>query len=456
MSTDLHPTVAPEATDAPATRGRRSVTTVIAVSLATGAAAALALTLGVFAGATESVITGAALLAFGIGWGLLAALSGRLTTQPQRWATVPAVAMSSTGISLLVTTPGDAALERISWVWPPVAMALAVWMFTQIRRSLAGRGRWLLTPVVVLLGVASVGATYENVSLVRDQGTYAAPGRLVEVNGHRLHLDCHGQGGPTVVLVNGMGGVSGSWARVTDQLGATTRVCAYDRAGQGWSEDADSPQDGVAAADDLHALLAAAGEHGPYVLAGHSTGGTYSLTYAARYPEQVAGMVLLDSSSPRQATDIPSFAGEYAVMRRGVALLPSLTRLGIGRLAASVTGSHLPAPAADRVTAVTSTAHAARNVRDEQSVVLDVFRQARALTTFPHPLVVLTASESLEDAGWAAAQERFEHLSTDDVHRVVDASHLGLLEDERPATESARAIHEVVTAVRTGSPLAQQ
>ena len=455
MSTDLHPTVHPEGNDAPARPRTRSVTTVIAVSLAAGAASALALTLGVFAGATESVITGAALLAFGVGWGLLAVLSGRLTTQPQRWATVPAVAMTLSGLGLLVTTPGDAALERISWVWPPVVLALAVWMFTRIRRSLVGRGRWLLTPVVVLLGVTSVGATYENVSLVRDEGTYAAPGRLIEVNGHRLHLDCHGSGGPTVVLANGLGEVSGSWARVTDQLGATTRVCAYDRAGQGWSEDAESPQDGVAAADDLHSLLAAAGEPGPYVLVGHSTGGTYALTYAARYPGQVAGLVLLDSSSPRQVTDVPSFAGEYAVMRRSVALLPSLGRLGLGRLMGAVTGSHLPTSAADRVAAVTSTAHAARNLRDEQSVVLDVFRQARALTTFPHPLAVLTASESLENPGWAAAQERFERLSTDHTHRVVDASHTGLLEDERPAVESARAINEVVVAVRTGSHLDQ-
>ena len=456
MSTDLHPTDHPEATDAPAAPGTRSVTTVIAGSLSAGAAAALVLTLGVFPGATESVITGTALLAFGFGWALLAVLSGRLTDQPQRWATVPAVAMALSGLGLLVTSPGDAALERISWVWPPMALALAIWMFAQVRRSLVGRGRWLLTPVVVLLGVASVAATYENVSLVRDQGTYAAPGRLIEVNGHRLHLDCHGRGGPTVVLANGLGEVSDSWARVTEQLGTTTRVCAYDRAGQGWSEDAESPQDGVAAAADLHALLAAAGETGPYVLAGHSTGGTYALTYAAHYPGQVAGLVLLDSSSPRQVTDIPSFAGEYAVMRRGVALLPSLGRLGSGRLLSAVTGSRLPSPAADRVDAVTSTARAARNLRDEQSVILDVFTQARALTTFPHPLVVLTATEYLEKPGWRTAQERFEHLSTDHAHRVVDATHLGLLEDERPAAESARAIREVVTAVRTGSQLNQQ
>ena len=115
-----------------------------------------------------------------------------------------------------------------------------------------------------------------------------------------------------MVLFNGLGEFSASWARVVDQVGDDTRVCAYDRAGQGWSEDVDEPQDGVTAAADLHALLDAAGEHGPYVLVGHSIGGTYALTYAAQYPEQVAGMVLLDSSSPRQFTAMPDYPFQYA------------------------------------------------------------------------------------------------------------------------------------------------
>ena len=133
------------------------------------------------------------------------------------------------------------------------------------------------------------------------------------------------------MLFNGLGEISASWARIAGPVAETTRVCAYDRAGQGWSEDAEHPQDGVAAAKDLHTLLAAAGETGPFVLVGHSTGGTYAMTYAARYPEQVAGMVLLDSSSPEQLTRIPAYAGQYAVMRRGLALLPTLARLGLGR-----------------------------------------------------------------------------------------------------------------------------
>ena len=184
-------------------------------------------------------------------------------------------------------------------------LALAAWMFIQTRHSLPRASRWVLTPVIAVLALAALGGTYANITLARDQDSYAAPGKTYDVGGHRLHLDCRGHGGPTVVLFNGLGEISASWARITGPVADTGRVCAYDRAGQGWSDDARHPQDGVAAAKDLHDLLAAAGETGPYVLVGHSTGGTYALNYAARYDDEVAGMVLLDSSSPEQLPGCP-------------------------------------------------------------------------------------------------------------------------------------------------------
>jgi pimeloyl-ACP methyl ester carboxylesterase len=450
MSVDIHHTVQPD-TAAPATPKSGPVARIIAGSLAVGVAAALVLTLVVFAGGTESVITGSVLIAFGLGWALIAALTSRYTNTPQRWALVPAAAMGSTGFALLALTPGNDALTRLNWVWPPVVLVLAVWMFVQMRRSLPRRARWLLTPVIGVLGLASVGATYENVTFTHDQVTYTAPGQTYDVGGHRLHLDCRGHAGPTLVLFNGLGEISASWARIAGPMAETTRVCAYDRAGQGWSEAAQHPQDGVAAAKDLHNLLAAAGESGPFVLVGHSTGGTYAMTYASRYPDQVAGLVLLDSSSPEQLTKIPSYAGQYAVMRRGLALLPTLNRLGLGRV---LPGSHLPAPAADRVRALTSTASAARNGRDELSVILDVFAQAQALTTLTDlPLAVLTASDNLTNPGWSDAQAQLAALSTNHVHRTVHSTHAGLLEDQDPAAEAVRAITEVISSVRTGAPL---
>jgi hypothetical protein len=89
----------------------------------------------VFAGAAEHVITGSALLAFAFGWAMLAVLSTRLTSQPQRWTLVPAALMAVTGLGLLVLAPGNGALAAADWVWPPMLLVLAVWMGVQLRRT---------------------------------------------------------------------------------------------------------------------------------------------------------------------------------------------------------------------------------------------------------------------------------------------------------------------------------
>ena len=207
-----------------------------------------------------------------------------------------------------------------------------------------------------------------------------------------------------------------SWARILDGVAPTTRVCAYDRAGQGWSDDVEHPQDGIAAAEDLHALLAAAGETGPFVLVGHSIGGPYAMTYADHYADEVAGMVLLDSTSPEQFTAIPSYPTQYAMMRRAYGVMPTLARLGLG---VALAGSHLPADDAAPVDAMSATPRAGRNARDELSMLPVVFEQARALTTLgDRPLVVLTSAENAATpmAG-PQAQEHMAALSSDAVTR---------------------------------------
>jgi pimeloyl-ACP methyl ester carboxylesterase len=377
----------------------------------------------------------------------------RLTDRPQRWATVPAVAMSSTGLGLMVAAPANDTLTSLTWVWPPALLALVVWVTVQVRRDLTGLGRWLIAPVLGILAVASVGALAQNVATMRNEEAFSAPGTLYSVGDHRLHLSCRGKSGPTVVLISGIGGVSDSWVNVTDQLDSDTRVCAYDRAGQAWSDDVSSPQDGIAAAKDLHRLLDAAGEQGPFVLVGHSIGGPYAMVYAEQYPDQVAGMVLLDGSSPYQFTAMPDYPGQFAAMRRMYSVLPAVVRMGAGRLIA--TGPGYPSEIADRLHAMTSTPRAARNARDEITTVPQLFEQAQALTTLGDlPLVVLTASESRENTeGWADAQDEIAELSTNSAHVEVDSSHQGLVGDETTAAESARAIEEVITAVREGRAL---
>ena len=125
MTTHVRPTTA---TVSPG-RLRRTwpITFVVLGSIATGLVAALTLTLGVLPGATEAVVAGSLLIGFGIGWVTLDVVSARRTDQPQRWARVPAVAMATTGASLVALRPGDAAMTLLTWVWPPLLVALAVW-----------------------------------------------------------------------------------------------------------------------------------------------------------------------------------------------------------------------------------------------------------------------------------------------------------------------------------------
>jgi pimeloyl-ACP methyl ester carboxylesterase len=442
----------------PGPTGRRRLPVSVAVvgSLLAGLATALLLVLVVLAGGTEPVITGAALVGFGAGWAMLAVVTSRWTSQPQRWARVPAVVMAATGAVLVLTRPGNEALTAAGWLWPPAALALAVWTVRAARRATTGGTRWLVYPVIGIVAAAGLGGSFTTVALALDDAGGPVPGALHDVGGHRLHLMCTGSGSPTVVLENGLNEISPLWSGVTAQVSRTTRVCAYDRAGQGWSDDVAHPQDGRAVAADLHALLARAGEHGPYVLAGHSSGGTLAMTYAARYPGQVAGLALLDSSSPHQYTDQPDFAGTYALMRRLLPLTPGLARVGATRLVPESPSTALAPQAAAQVRAFATGPRGARNMREEQSQLRSVFRQAQALTTFdPKPLAVVTARENADGTrGWAAAQARMAQLSSNSTHWVADTTHVGLLADRDGSGESVRAITSVVTAVRTGDPLA--
>jgi len=126
---------------------------------------------------------------------------------------------------------------------------------------------------------------------------YVAQGRLVEVNGRSIYLDCRGQGSPTVLLESGMGDGAGAWSSVQDAAAATTRVCVYDRAGRGSStaRGRHTLSDGAA---DLRVALANAGEAGPFVVVGHSLGGAYARIFAAAHRHEMAGLLLVDAFMP--------------------------------------------------------------------------------------------------------------------------------------------------------------
>jgi pimeloyl-ACP methyl ester carboxylesterase len=281
------------------------------------------------------------------------------------------------------------------------------------------------------------------------------PGRLVDVGDHQLHISCTGSGSPTVVLEAGLGDISAVMAGwIAPNVAATTRVCVYDRAGRGWSESADGPQDGEQTATDLHTLLANAGESGPYVLAGHSAGGIYVLNFAKLFPQDTAGMVLLDSMHPEQYERMASWPGFYEMFRRVSAVSPALARFGLGRAIYGTAYADLPATQRDQERAFQPTPQHYRNVRDEFHMIRTAMGQAAELDTLGDtPLAVVTAVEGA-DPDWAAMQDDLVALSTNSIQRVLpDASHEQVVEDEDAAREASAAVAAVVEAVRTGTPV---
>jgi pimeloyl-ACP methyl ester carboxylesterase len=183
---------------------------------------------------------------------------------------------------------------------------------TEMSRSVPRRS-WLrriansLLVVIVLL--AAAGVLYQNISEARDRRFNPVEGKLLEVDGRRMHIDCVGdstvKGSPTVILDSGLGDSYLSWRKVQPQIAKFARVCSYDRAGIGYSDGSPRPRTSQIIAEELHALLQAAGIAPPYVLVGHSMGGYDVRLFASLYRSEVRGMVLVDASHPDQENRFP-------------------------------------------------------------------------------------------------------------------------------------------------------
>ncbi len=418
----------------------RSPVFAIIGSLLGGAALAVLLVLTLASGGSEPLVTGSVLLAFGLGWGLMALTSSRFSAQPQTWAALPAVILGSIGLGLIVVQPGPAVMDLLGWVWPPAIATLAIWMVVQVQGHLRGRSRWLIAPVIATLLAFAIGGGMTTIGAATTTGTPATPGRMIDVGGHRLYLECTGSGGPAVILQAGLGASSSSWARIAPSVAATSTVCTYDRAGHGRSDEAGAPQDGIALATDLHTLLERAGVSGPYVLVGHSSGGPYVRVFADQYPDDVAGMVLLDAQPADAFAALPEYPSFYATYRSAATLSPSLARVGLLGL---LLGSSADA----------STVAIARGGRDEVLMLPTVLQQSAALRSIgDRPLIVVTAAAEA-DRGWVAAQEDLPRLSTASAHRVIAAATHNSLISGVDTTASSQAILDVLAAIQSGTVL---
>jgi len=316
-------------------------------------------------------------------------------------------------------------------------------------------GKALLGLVVVLLALAVLGAIYQAIATALAERAYPPPGKMVNVGGYSLQINCVGHGSPTVVLDSGWGDFSAQWARVQQEVSSATRVCAYDRAGMGWSEMGPEPRDAKQITSELHTLLRGAGIEGPYVLVGHSLGGLSMQTYAHRYPDEVAGVVLVDSSF-----DTHQFSQRPEAQKQRSAVVPPLVRFGISlparlgiiRLLSMLdpASPELPQKQRAQIDAL------APSTRQWTTEVLEFVAptQTRILGSLGNkPLAVVTAPKEAEP-GWLKHQDKLATLSTNSIHRVVKgATHTSLVYDRSDSQATSAAILEVVAAVRNDRPL---
>ncbi len=280
---------------------------------------------------------------------------------------------------------------------------------------------WLGGVLAGLLILLLVGVISEQSAEAADAKAYPPPGKMVDVGGYRLHINCTGSGKPTVVVESGWGDSSAAWGWVQPEVARTTRICSYDRAGMGWSEASPQPRTAREYAKELHTLLANANETGPFVLVGHSMGGFTVLVYAHDYPDEVAGLVLVDA----QALPKANAAAPKPTPKPALNSLPSfLARVGLVRLLAGPLGSIKNLPEEDKQ-GYKATAVAPRSVQafiNEGMGIAEGGAQARSVATLGAlPLIVLSAGLD-NTAEHAASQAGFLQFSTDSQQIFADHS----------------------------------
>ena len=333
--------------------------------------------------------------------------------------------------------------------------------------------RWIrriaLGLAFLLILALIIGAGYEITGRRRAAREFPAPGKLVDIGGRRIQLDCRGTGSPTVVFEAGldMNG-SLSWSTVHDSIAKTTRACAYSRAGIMWSDPHDRPLTGRTVAEDLHATLRAAEELAPFVLVGHSIGGPYIMIYTKYFGSDVAGLVFVDASHPDQVSRFKEVTPvTIHESMRVYKVAAALSRTGFVRaMSGSAGGAPNEPSAAARASAAYASTSLGTLVKESDALDATLAEAGTFRQLGDRPLFVLTAAapKSSEDLAamkmtaaqgkrwseiWGTMQDEEAAWSSRSQHTVLpDASHY--IQFDRPDAV-IRAIQSVVDSVRHGS-----
>jgi pimeloyl-ACP methyl ester carboxylesterase len=302
----------------------------------------------------------------------------------------------------------------------------------------------------LVLAFLAVGTAHQWLAHTWDLRHNPPPGRLVDVGGYRMHINCIGHGSPTVILDSGLSDSSLSWYKVQPEVSHFATVCSYDRAGLGWSDSSPKARNSRVFVEELHSLLINAKVSPPYVLVGHSMGGLDVRVYAGRYRSEVAGVVLVDSTHPDLADRLPALKTALAIWERQLKHQEYLMPLGIPRLLGWC-GSGPPEIRAEMRTVECSLSRLRETLAECESIWNQSAVDARKVTTLGDiPLVVLSedpaknAPEFL--SVFEASQEELALLSSNSTRTVAYRSG-HQIQKERPDVVVA-AVQRVVNESR--------
>ena len=305
----------------------------------------------------------------------------------------------------------------------------------------------------LILILAAAGILYQSVASTLDRRAHLMPGELIDVGGYKMHIDCTGQGAPAVILESGLGDSFFSWQKVQPKIAQFTRVCSYDRAGLGYSDSSPHRRTSKNFAEELHTLLHNAGIPAPYVLVGHSMGGFDVRLYASHYRNEVAGMVLVDSSHPEQQKRLPPTLNDMdATWLREQEFMEFTMPFGIPRLMGFC------GPGAEVRAAECNFHNAREGVAESKAISESAAQAATAGKLGDMPLAVLSEDPNQpqpdlpEDLvkpasdAWQQMQDELAHLSTRGTHVIVkNSGHF--IQLDRPDVV-VEAVHKVVNQAR--------
>ncbi len=319
--------------------------------------------------------------------------------------------------------------------------------------------------LAAFLGLLLAGAIYEEVCRRRDAQLYPPLGELIDVGGHRLHLLSKGTGGPTVVIEQGAGGPSLGWFDLQQEIAKFARICLYDRAGYQWSDSVPGSRSLEDRVNDLHALLINAAIPGPYVLVAHSYGGFLVRLFTRDHPEDVAGLVLIDT--PDEGVYFrQEVLSRYSQIAGVMLAMKYLSSIGLPRLLTRFLASRGNGP----VSPVGAQLNAGMVRREYFAAARDDvaslkraspwLRQPGALGSLDAlPVLVITHGQpfpgpfAVLENGWREGQERLAALSTNGTLIVAEnANHMIHHDDPKLVID---AIRRVVTSASSDKPLSR-